>query len=71
MGCSAKVVTYDQHGTVTGSCKATSFLTPIQGAASCYGYAHNDKLSFAKIKSNGQLELLALPPTAKVQLATH
>lgn len=71
VGCSAKVMTYDQHGRVVGSCKATAFLTPLQGIASCYGYAHDHNLSFAKRKANEELELLALPDTAKIQLNAY
>ena len=71
VGCSANVVTYDQQGQRIGSCKATGFLIPIHGAASCYGYAHDDNLRFAKVQSNGELELLDLPKNSKVQLTSH
>ena len=71
VGCSAKVVTYDRQGEMIGSCKASSFLTPLQGVASCYGYANDDNLRFAKMNANGELELLPIPKAAKVQLQQH
>ena len=71
VGCSAKVVTYDREGERIGSCKVSSFLIPIHGVASCYGYANDDNLRFANMNAKGELELRPIPQAAKIKLQQH
>lgn len=46
-GCASKVVTYNQHGQMIGSCIAKpSIFNRTQ--AHCYGYSENQRVTFSK-----------------------
>lgn len=63
-GCTAKVMTYDAKGQLTGSCVAKSTFFALNATAHCYGYA-NPEVDYAKPNVNGVLDI----PDASKQIS--
>ncbi|WP_297422927.1 hypothetical protein [uncultured Acinetobacter sp.] len=68
VGCTTKVITYDQYGNRVGSCQAQAWVPFAFGLAGCHQYKQQLQMPFAKINAQGQLELLPLPQKTQVKL---